>query len=212
MVVGCACHGLRLCPLWLRQHDRAHYGSLSGLSHHSLGRGCAAYVSGPAARLFLQSQRRDHTLWNGLSAGLFRGWLRQPGYLVEIRLPDLARQSRLLVGHRTPMVETRWSMVKTLPAVHRIALACAIVFVLLARTASAQVSGGTISGTITDPTGAVLADAEVLIENTATGEARKLNTTSNGFYSAPNLTPGTYRLPVSAPGFATLVTSDVPVA
>jgi hypothetical protein len=80
-----------------------------------------------------------------------------------------------------------------------------LVFVILiaAISAPAQVGGGTISGTVSDPGAAVVPGAEVSIENIATHEVRHIATSSTGLFSAPNLTPGTYRVTVTAPGFST---------
>ena len=65
----------------------------------------------------------------------------------------------------------------------------------------AQVAGARISGTVTDSTGAVIADAQVIIKNTANNFARELATNRSGFYSAPNLSPGPYAVTASAKGF-----------
>ncbi len=68
--------------------------------------------------------------------------------------------------------------------------------------ASAQVSGATLSGTVTDPSGAVIAGAQVLIANKATGITRTATTDAAGLYAAPNLQPGPYEVTISAPGFS----------
>jgi carboxypeptidase family protein/TonB-dependent receptor-like protein len=65
----------------------------------------------------------------------------------------------------------------------------------------AQVAGARIGGTVTDSTGAVIAGAQVTIENTATNIARELVTDDSGFYSAPNLSPGPYTVTASAKDF-----------
>jgi hypothetical protein len=67
----------------------------------------------------------------------------------------------------------------------------------------AQVAGGTLSGTITDPSGAAVPNAQVVIKNSATGITRTLTTNADGFYSAANLLPGNYEIAVSATGFNT---------
>ena len=71
--------------------------------------------------------------------------------------------------------------------------------------ASAQVSGGTISGTVSDPSEAAIPGAGVTIRNTATGVARALVTNESGLYSAPNLLPGPYEVTVAFSGFNTAV-------
>jgi len=75
--------------------------------------------------------------------------------------------------------------------------------------AHAQVTGATLSGTVSDPSGAVVSGANVSIKNNATGESRSVNTDSAGLFNAPNLTPGVYEVRISAAGFATAVQSGV---
>jgi hypothetical protein len=65
----------------------------------------------------------------------------------------------------------------------------------------AQVAGGTISGTVTDSSGRVIDSVQIRITNVETGVAREVTTNAEGFYSAPNLLPGTYETKFSAPGF-----------
>src|ERR1700730_12327194 len=72
-------------------------------------------------------------------------------------------------------------------------------------TANGQVVGGTIQGTLTDPIGAPIPDVKVEIENLATEIATVVMTNSDGFYTAPNLLPGNYKITSSHNGFATIV-------
>src|SRR5436305_6755712 len=74
--------------------------------------------------------------------------------------------------------------------------------ILFAGHARAQVSGATLSGTVSDPSGAVIAGAQLSILNKATGITRTVTTDTAGLYSAPNLQPGPYEVSVSAPGFS----------
>jgi hypothetical protein len=80
---------------------------------------------------------------------------------------------------------------------------------LLGAGARAQVSGGTISGSITDASGAAIPKAAVEVRNTATSAARSLVSNDSGFYSAPNLVPGPYEVKVSAQGFKGELHSDL---
>lgn len=66
----------------------------------------------------------------------------------------------------------------------------------------AQVVGGTISGTVTDSTGAVIPNAVVVVHNQDTGTERTLTTNSSGAYSAPSIPVGTYLVTTSVTGFA----------
>src|SRR5260370_1277522 len=70
-----------------------------------------------------------------------------------------------------------------------------------ARIASAQVLYGSIVGTVTDPTGSVISKAGVTVTNTLTGLSRQASADEAGYYSIPNLPPGTYDVAVSASGF-----------
>ena len=74
---------------------------------------------------------------------------------------------------------------------------------------SAQVSGATLSGTISDPSGAAVPNAKVAIANKATGVTRDDTTDTAGFFSVPNLLPGPYEVTVSASGFSTTKSSDI---
>ncbi|OGS04385.1 MAG: hypothetical protein A3G41_06970 [Elusimicrobia bacterium RIFCSPLOWO2_12_FULL_59_9] len=90
-------------------------------------------------------------------------------------------------------------------------LACAwivlLLILVLARVnhLNAQVSTATISGTVSDLTGAVIPGTTVRVRNVETGVARTLTTNVGGRYSAPELIPGRYELEVTAPGFQTMI-------
>src|SRR2546430_141599 len=85
-----------------------------------------------------------------------------------------------------------------------------LVALALAGGALAQSAGtGAISGTITDPHGAIVQDATVVVRNVETGISRSLATTGEGLYSALLLPPGKYEVRVSKSGFAEVVQTDV---
>ena len=85
----------------------------------------------------------------------------------------------------------------------------AVLFVFLPLCAHAQVSGATLTGTVTDSSGAVVPNVQVSIKNEGTGEVRTVTVDSAGFYSAPNLLPAQYDVSASATGFATVEQKDV---
>jgi len=60
---------------------------------------------------------------------------------------------------------------------------------------------GTILGTVTDPSGAVVPNAKITITNTATRVSFETVSSSAGDYNAPALNPGTYTLSAEAAGF-----------
>src|SRR5712691_6025204 len=88
-------------------------------------------------------------------------------------------------------------------------LAILAITIFSASNAYAQVSGATLSGTITDPSGAAIAGAKVSIANKATGVNRNVTADAAGLYSAPNLLPGVYDVTASAAGFSTARQSDL---
>ena len=73
----------------------------------------------------------------------------------------------------------------------------------------AQVAGATLTGTVTDPLGAVIPRVQVSITDVATRVTRNVVTDNAGFYSAPNLLPGNYEITMTASGFSTQVRSGV---
>src|SRR6267143_3793052 len=79
----------------------------------------------------------------------------------------------------------------------------------LAGAAHAQAVGAALSGLITDEHGGSVPGATVSIKNVGTGIVREVSSNGDGFYSAPNLLPGTYEVRVSANGFQTSVQRDV---
>ncbi|GAC1415593.1 MAG: hypothetical protein NVSMB62_03630 [Acidobacteriaceae bacterium] len=75
-----------------------------------------------------------------------------------------------------------------------------------------QVSGATLSGVVTDSSGALITNASVIIQNADTGTTRSLISNGEGFYSAPNLLPGNYEVKTSAKGFSTMVQKGIVLA
>src|SRR3989440_1786495 len=70
----------------------------------------------------------------------------------------------------------------------------------LSATASAQ-STANLQGTVTDPQGAVVPNAKVVVHSKATGVERTAQTDSEGNYQVASLQPGVYRVEVQAQGF-----------
>src|SRR5690242_2705150 len=72
---------------------------------------------------------------------------------------------------------------------------------LIAAGLFAQTEKGQLTGTVLDATGAMLAAADVVVTNVATGTHRATQTTSEGFYAVPSLDPGDYSIEVKRSGF-----------
>jgi hypothetical protein len=73
----------------------------------------------------------------------------------------------------------------------------------------AQVVGGNISGTVSDPSGALIAKAHLLVRNEDTGTERSLTTNASGSFVASSVSAGIYSIVVDASGFAHYIRKDV---
>ena len=78
----------------------------------------------------------------------------------------------------------------------------------LSLSAQTTASTGSIQGTVTDPSGALVGGAKVTINNKSTGRLITVTTTSAGAYTSGALTPGDYTIRIEAPGFKT---TEIPV-
>jgi hypothetical protein len=85
-------------------------------------------------------------------------------------------------------------------------LAAITALILLgASAAMPQSTFGSILGTVRDPSGAVVAQSKITVQNTGTDASRATVTDSAGDYSVPNLEPGTYKVTIEAAGFQPFV-------
>ncbi|PYV63976.1 MAG: TonB-dependent receptor, partial [Acidobacteria bacterium] len=85
----------------------------------------------------------------------------------------------------------------------------ALVLLFSAPSAFAQFELAGISGRVTDPSGAVLAQAEVEVKNVETGTSVTRTTNSDGLYSIPSLRPGHYVISVRKQGFETVSVTEL---
>src|SRR6201986_5466347 len=75
-----------------------------------------------------------------------------------------------------------------------------------------QAGTGSITGTVVDPAGAVVAGAQVEVKNTETGVSYPTVTTNTGAYTTLNLPPGPYSVTVTVPGFKKFVRAGLNLA
>jgi Carboxypeptidase regulatory-like domain len=75
------------------------------------------------------------------------------------------------------------------------------VFLTLALYASAQVQNGEITGTVADPSGAVVPGAKIVLQNLGTRYEIQAGTNAEGIYAAKELNVGTYMVRAEAHGF-----------
>src|SRR5437870_3104192 len=73
----------------------------------------------------------------------------------------------------------------------------------------AQLPVSTLNGTVTDPQGAAIANAKVILLSQATGESRETTSSDRGFYTFANVPPGDYTLKVESPTFAPAELKDI---
>src|SRR5258708_28309817 len=83
---------------------------------------------------------------------------------------------------------------------------------LLTAAVSAQTFRGTILGTVTDASGAVVSGAQVTVRNANTGLERVTLTSADGSYSVPELPIGSYDVTIKQTGFQATVTKGVAAA
>jgi outer membrane receptor protein involved in Fe transport len=93
----------------------------------------------------------------------------------------------------------------------RILRASSVVFSLILCVAWGQTSRGTITGIVTDPSGAVVANASVEITNETTNVVRSTTTNDSGFYRFDAVDLGSYSVGVKHTGFRTFVKRSVPI-
>ena len=82
---------------------------------------------------------------------------------------------------------------------------------LLSTQLMASLDRGAIRGTVTDPQGAVVPSAAVIVSNVDTGVETRLETNAAGFYLTAELVPGRYTIHIEASGFGPLEIKDVMV-
>ncbi|MDQ3754935.1 MAG: TonB-dependent receptor, partial [Acidobacteriota bacterium] len=87
-----------------------------------------------------------------------------------------------------------------------------LALVVWASPSFAQSDRGTLTGTITDPNGAVVANAKVTLTNLDTGGVRETTTSDEGSFTFPELPADPYRLTVEATGFKTATIEDIKIA
>ena len=86
-----------------------------------------------------------------------------------------------------------------------------LILLLCSAGMRAQITHGTITGIIKDPSGAVIPNVTVIVTNEQTGLVLTLHSQANGSYQALQLTPGNYSVSAQAPGFKKLTVEHLKV-
>src|SRR5215813_9562058 len=125
-------------------------------------------------------------------------------YPIRLNLKLVRKKIRELVYEPSQLTSRRKSMTIR-------ALIISVMVITLATMAVGQTSRGTVSGTVTDPNGAVIAGAEVTLTSAATKLTRTTTTNSEGLYRFEAVDPGTYSVKVSATGFGEITSTGIDV-
>lgn len=88
---------------------------------------------------------------------------------------------------------------------------CILVILLPVSAVWAQAGRGSINGTVTDPTGAVIPEAKVTLTNVSTGQVLHGQSSASGLYTFVSLNPGKYQVTASHAGFETTSQNNVTV-
>lgn len=87
----------------------------------------------------------------------------------------------------------------------------ALLVCIFSAAARAQILYGSLTGNVTDPTGAAVAGAHVEALNLATGVTQYTTTDSSGIYRFSTLQEGNYKITIAQPSFATVINPKVPI-
>ena len=96
------------------------------------------------------------------------------------------------------------SLLGKIPLYVFVAITSLVIGVIVSQPVAAQVTTGSISGTVTDTTGAIIPGANVTIRNVGTDLRRTIVTSAAGLYTAADLEVGQYDITVQQKGFATV--------
>ena len=88
---------------------------------------------------------------------------------------------------------------------------CILLVVAFPVPSPSQTTYGSVTGSVTDQSGAIVAEAQITLTNAATSEKRVLTTGQDGLYNFVNLIPGKYRIDVEKSGFKRTSNPDVVV-
>lgn len=93
----------------------------------------------------------------------------------------------------------------------KFAIVALVLLVFFGLPVNAQVSGGSIAGTVTGESGAAIPDVRISVKDVSTGAARTAVTSASGLYSVADLPPGNFEMTISASGFTTQLWTSITV-
>src|SRR5229473_3891934 len=125
-----------------------------------------------------------------------------PGFL-----PRPLESGRFFRQKDSTILRNRGSPMRIRPFVVALSLAAAVLF--LTMPAQTQTVFGTILGTVTDPSGAVLLNVVITVTNQGENISRDVRTDAQGNYQAENMKAGLYTVSAKTTGFKDMVLTDV---
>jgi hypothetical protein len=117
----------------------------------------------------------------------------------------------LTVGGGQVFPEEQRTMTRSIPLTF-VARMLALMLVLTSLPAFAQTSRGTVSGLVTDSTGAAIGSAAITLTNTQTGVARTTQSNDEGLYRFDAVDLGSYTVKITAPNFGEITKTNITVS
>jgi Carboxypeptidase regulatory-like domain len=115
----------------------------------------------------------------------------------RMKRPDSFEKVRASRAGRVRVFRLNWRR-ESVPVLVFLAFAIGILGCI---RVNAQIRDGTLSGKVTSPSGASVANARLVLKNVARSDVRSVTLNSDGTYTAVNFLPGTYEITASAQGF-----------
>src|SRR5215469_6513365 len=147
--------------------------------------------------------RRKVSIFSQLKQSPWEAQAFEQGKAVDLCVAEIPQSPQ----HIAPRQRREIHSVKACQATRTLLIRALLFFTLVSVTpslfAQATVGTGSIVGTVTDPSGAVISGAEVAITNIATRQVVNVATNSSGLFNSGALIPAGYRVQVGATGFST---------
>ena len=119
-------------------------------------------------------------------------------------MPAVASAETMPIKPETARGQLSWlSLINEKRAVGLVILLFSLLF---PHSAGAQATAPTLSGTVKNPSGVVVANAKITVTNLVTGQTTQTESDPSGHYSVQNLVPGDYEITASAEGFGSITT------
>ena len=119
-------------------------------------------------------------------------------------MPAVASAETMPIKPETAKGQLSW--LSLINEKHAVGLVVLLFSLLFPHFAGAQATAPTLSGTVKNPSGVVVANAKITVTNLVTGQTTQTQSDPSGHYSVQNLVPGDYEITASAEGFGSITT------